>query len=84
MGEFGKKFPASEYAQEKNSCTRPSSQKKFMHVQWAGKKILADVPCADTVNFCINKLLTDNNNNNNNHSLILVVRKFHLHRIKCA
>ena len=26
---------------KKNSCTRPSCQKKFMHVQWAGKKILA-------------------------------------------
>ena len=26
---------------KKNYCTRPSCQKKFMHVQWAGKKILA-------------------------------------------
>ena len=40
-GDFEKKYPASAYAQEKHSCTRPSCQKKFMHVQWAGKKILA-------------------------------------------
>ena len=38
MGDFEKKYPASAYAKEKNSCTRPSCQKKFMHVQWAGKK----------------------------------------------
>ena len=37
-GDFEKKYPASACAKEKNSCTRPSCQKKLMHVQWAEKK----------------------------------------------
>ena len=59
MGDFEKKYPASAYAEENNSCTRPPSQKQFTHVQWAGKKFWQDVPWADTLNFCINKLLKD-------------------------
>ena len=44
-----KKIPAQDHHPKKNSCTYSGLEKKF----WQ------DVPCADTVNFCISKLLKD-------------------------
>ena len=46
-----KKYPASAYGWEKNSCTRLLSLNKFIHVQWAGKKFGQVVSWVDTLNF---------------------------------
>ena len=44
-----KKMPAQDHHPKKN----------FAHIQWTGKKFWQDVPCADTLNFCVSKLLKD-------------------------
>ena len=44
-----KKIPAQDHRPKKNSRTYSGLEKKF----WQ------DVPCADTLNFCISKLLKD-------------------------
>ena len=45
----GKKVPAQDHRPKKNSRMYSGLKKKFRQ----------DVPCADTVNFCISKLLKD-------------------------
>ena len=59
VGDFEKNMLQANMREKNIPAQDHRPKKKFTHVQWAGKKSWQDVPCADTVNFCISRLLTD-------------------------
>ena len=58
-GWFWKKYILQVHKRKKKIPAQDHRPKNFTHVQWAGKKFWQDVPCAETLNFCISKLLKD-------------------------